>query len=101
MSQSDEIWRKLTAAARQVPRGDDAAPHGFSSRMAARAFSGRGAGGSLIEQFALRAFSVATLVALLALITHLSMPPSHLFDDEPLFTVEDPAAIVLGVNDYE
>lgn len=98
MSQSDEIWRKLTAAARQAPHGDDAAPYGFSSRVAARALSGRANGGSLIEQFALRAFSVATLVALLALITHLSVPSSHLFDDESLFTVEDPAAIVLGVN---
>lgn len=101
MSQSDEIWRKLTTAARQASHGGGAAPYGFSSRVAARAFSGRGTGSSLIEQFALRAFGVATLVALLALITHFSVPSTHLFDDETLFAVEDPAAIVLGVNDNE
>ena len=99
MSQSDEIWRKLTTAARQAPpRGDETAPYGFSSRVTARAFSGRKTGGSLIEQFALRALSVAGLAAALALVTHFSVPASNASEDESLFTVEDPAAIVLGVN---
>ena len=102
MSQSDEIWRKLTAAARQAPpRGDDAAPFGFASRVSARALGSRRSGGAMIERLALRALSVAGLAAALALVTHLSVPASNASDDESLFTLEDPAAIVLGVTGDE
>lgn len=102
MSQSDEIWRKLTAAARQAPpRGDDTAPFGFAGRVAARALGGRRSGGAMIERLALRALSVAGLAAILALVTHLSVPASNASDDESLFTLEDPAAIVLGVTGDE
>ena len=55
----------------------------------------------MIERLALRALSVAGLAAILALVTHLSVPASNASDDESLFTLEDPAAIVLGVTGDE
>lgn len=99
MSKSDEIWRKLTAAARQLPPPSDAAaPYGFSSWVAARALHGRELGGAWLERFALRALGVASLAAVLALAAHLSLPAVGVADEEVLFNVEDPAAIVLGVS---
>ncbi|MFM1850841.1 MAG: hypothetical protein RIS54_525 [Verrucomicrobiota bacterium] len=99
MSQPDELWRKLTAAARQAPApADETAPYGFAARVAARGMSGRRTSGSLVEQFALRALGFAGLAAALALVTHFSVPASAQSDEASLFSLEDPAAIVLGVN---
>ncbi|MCC6414530.1 MAG: hypothetical protein IT582_01275 [Opitutaceae bacterium] len=99
MSQSDEIWRKLTAAARQVPPPSDVIiPYGFSGRVAARALDVRGLGGTLVERFALRALGIAGLAAVLALATHVAVPSVGAANDDTLFSVDDPAAIVLGVN---
>lgn len=60
-------WSRLTKAARRAPdEADAAAPYGFATRVVARAFGGERRGVSLIERFALRAASVAALVAALS-----------------------------------
>ncbi len=70
MKDFDPQWRRLTALARQAPAGgDEAAPYGFATRVAARAAEARRASGSfvLFEKFALRgliaafAFTVASV----------------------------------------
>lgn len=101
MSQPDDIWRRLTTAARRVPMGDEAAPYGFASRVVARALGVR-RGPSLLEQLSLRALSVAGIAAVVALVAHLSVPASVASStDESMFSLEDPAAIVLGVTANE
>lgn len=99
MNQPDEIWRKLTVAARHSPwPGDTAAPLGFASRVVARAMAKRWPEDSLIERFAWRALSAAGVAVILVLLTHWSVPTAGASDNESLFNVEDPAAIVLGVD---
>jgi len=99
MTPPDKLWRNLTAAARRAPApADETAPYGFAARVTARALSGRRSGGSLVEQFALRALGFAGLAAALAVVTHFSVPASAQSDDASLFSWEDPAAIVLGVS---
>lgn len=58
-------WSRLVAAARRFrdPR-DEAAPYGFSTRVAALAFAVDRRAASLLERFALRAMGVACLLAL-------------------------------------
>lgn len=57
-------WSQLTAAARTVSdQRDSSAPYGFSTRVAALAFALERRSVSLFDRFALRALSVASLVA--------------------------------------
>lgn len=58
-------WTRLTAAARRAPDlsapGDDAAPHGFATRVVALA-AARTVRGGVFERLALRALGCAFLV---------------------------------------
>jgi len=99
---ADEIWSALTRAARHAVLDDAAAPAhpplGFSARVAAHAFAARRSGlPSLLEQFSLRALGLAGLAVALAFAAHFSVPQSVAApDEEPFFTIEDPAALVLS-----
>lgn len=58
-------WSRLVAAARTVrDERDDAAPYGFSTRVAALAFAQERSAGSIFDRFALRALGVSCLLAL-------------------------------------
>lgn len=104
MKRSDMAWQRLVKAARQVPATDDvAAPYGFATRTAAQAFTQGRPAASLIEQFALRALGVASLLAVLGVVSNYSViaqaSTAHVADS--FSAVTDPAAIVLGETVYE
>ena len=104
MRPTDKAWQRLVKVARQAP--DDrgwTAPYGFATQVAARAFEKKRPAMSLIERFSLRALGVSCLLAVLGVAGNYSVIAQATAPQEPesLFTVDDPAAIVLGVNDNE
>ena len=66
MKDFDQKWQRLTARARTAPAGgDEAAPYGFATRVAAQAFALRPGGpGALFEKFALRGLVAAFALSL-------------------------------------
>lgn len=61
MKDFDQKWQRLAALARTAPAGgDEAAPYGFATRVAAQAFTKRASGPwALFEKFALRGLVAA------------------------------------------
>ena len=66
MNTPDSRWARLVAAARQIrDERDTAAPYGFATRVAARAFAAAEPPFSaLLARFAWRALGIAVLLAL-------------------------------------
>ncbi len=66
MTPEDLAWQKLVTAARRVrDERDEAAPYGFSTRVAAMAMAAREASiGSIFERFSWRALGLASLLAI-------------------------------------
>ncbi|MBW7894512.1 MAG: hypothetical protein H3C27_05295 [Opitutaceae bacterium] len=99
MKPSDKAWLQLVAAARQAETvQDDACPHGFATRVAARALSARdNAAGSLLERFALRAVVFSGLLAVLGAAGNIAavFPAANPGTVDNYFTADDPAAIIL------
>lgn len=91
-------WTRLVAAARNVKDDrDTAAPYGFATRMAALALAQEAAVPSLLDRFALRALSVAGLLALLSMaVNYSSLSRSTGSDDDP--ADEDPISLLLRVD---
>lgn len=87
-------WPRLTAAARQArdPR-DTAAPYGFATRVAALAATIQGV--SLVERFALKAFGLACLLALLSVAANFSAIVPSWFAEEEL-AADDPLSLLLS-----
>ena len=85
MSSPDPRWNRLIAAARraEVAGRDENAPHGFATRVVARAFADESAGatGALLSRYALRAFGVACLLAIACVAANLR-PILNAIDDE-------------------
>lgn len=103
-------WWRLTAAARAVrDERDTSAPYGFSTRVAALAFSQDRAVSFVFERFAFRALSVATLLAVFSVALNyqaLSTPdnvtvssPAVAVAEAELMPVDDAVAIVLDFAD--
>jgi hypothetical protein len=103
-------WSKLTAAARTVSDDrDPSAPYGFSTRVAALAFALERRSVSLVDRFALRALSVASLVAVFSValnyreIVALGNPApialAAAAHDSELFLYDENLAIVLDLAD--
>src|ERR1700691_5091335 len=67
MNDIEKSWQKLVAAARRAPpAADEAAPFGFSTRVAALAFESGRPAGSAFARLSLRAAAVAFLLAAIA-----------------------------------
>jgi hypothetical protein len=95
----NQPWARLTAAARRGPlAGDTAAPYGFATRVAARAFSVERPMRSLFERFSLRAVGVASLLAVLSVVANYSALNAAVTEDETSSAVatEDPVSVLLG-----
>jgi hypothetical protein len=89
-------WSRLTAAARRAPSETDAiAPFGFSTRVAARAFSGGGQGASLYERFALRAVGVAGVMAVASVLANFSAFTVEANATELVMEDYDPVAVLM------
>lgn len=90
-------WQRLTAAARTVPADrDSAAPYGFSTRLAARAFAGEFAP-SLFTRFSLRALGLACLLMLGTVATSYSSVVKIFSEEESAVWSEDPVAELVEV----
>ena len=101
MNRTDMAWQRLVKAARQLPDDRElSAPHGFATRVAARAFENQRPKMSLVERFSLRALGVSCLLAVLGAVTNYPViaQSTTANPSDVLFTVDDPAAIVLGEN---
>jgi hypothetical protein len=74
MTPPDSRWQRLAAAARQAPDDRDlAAPPGFATRVAARAFATAEAPFSaLLARFSWRALGVASLLAVVSVAANYS-----------------------------
>lgn len=71
-------WSRLVSAARLVRDDRDvAAPYGFSTRVAALAFSSERRVSSLFDRFALRALGVACLLAIASVAINYSSLLTH------------------------
>lgn len=97
-------WTRLTAAARQLPdHRDAAAPFGFATRVAALALGQRLQRTSLLERFALRAFSIACLLAVLSVAVNYSAltvaAPQVVMTEDFALPPDDAVAVVLDLTD--
>jgi hypothetical protein len=100
MKPDDRSWQKLVAAARRAaPPGDESAPFGFSTRVAALAFGNRRSPVSEFARLSLRAAAVAGLLAVLAVAANFSAIRGA-FDDENAVatTSDDPIAEVVDMG---
>ena len=98
MSPRDRSWQRLVEAARRAPpQGDESAPYGFSTRVAALAF-GRAEPAPLFGPMALRAAGVACLLALVAVGLNYSAIRGAFEDDSAVAAADDPVAEVVNLG---
>lgn len=76
MKKSTTAWQRLVAAARQMPvtPGDDAAPYGFSTRVAALAMAAveRPSLQSALNHFSWRALTLSLMLMVVSIATNYS-----------------------------
>ena len=88
-------WARLTAGARRAADDrDTAAPYGFATRIAALAYDRKTT--SLVERFALRAVSLAGLLALVSVASNLSTLGTVVSGAEEELEADDPVVLLLG-----
>ncbi len=91
-------WARLTAAARRTaPAGDESAPYGFATRVAALALAQSRRAESFVERFALRAVGLAALLAIASVVLNyrpasVSTPDNT---EEHASSSEDPMSMLL------
>jgi len=98
MNDFDKTWAKLKAAARTAPAGDEAAPFGFSTRVAALAFSGGNRAPSAFGRMAWRAAAAACLLAVVAVAVNFSAITGAFDDSSALASGDDPVAEVVDAG---
>ncbi len=100
MNPSDRSLERLLAAARRASpaAADEAAPFGFSTRVAAQAFGAPASGSSVFGRLALRAAAVAALLALAAVAANYSAIRGALDDTAPTQTTDDPVSEVVDMG---
>jgi hypothetical protein len=99
MKPDDKNWQKLVAAARRAPQaGDESAPFGFSTRVAAMAFEQRPAPAWDFARMSLRAAAVAGLLAVVAVAANYSAIKGAFEDDSAVAANDDPIAEVVDLG---
>jgi hypothetical protein len=98
MNPADKSWEKLVAAARRAPARDESAPFGFSTRVAALAFSQRDPGSSIFARLSLRAAAVACILAVAAVAANFSAIKGALSDDAQTAAPDDPIGEVVDMG---
>ncbi len=97
MNKFERTWQKLAAAARRAPPvGDESAPYGFSTRVAAMAFSAERRPASSFARLSLRAAAVACLLAVVAVAVNYSAIAGAFDDDSAVAANDDPIAEVVN-----
>ena len=99
MKPDDKSWQKLVAAARRAPAaGDESAPFGFSTRVAALAFERPSTPESAFARLSLRAAAVAGLLAVAAVAANYSAIMGAFDDDTSTAAADDPIAEVVDLG---
>jgi hypothetical protein len=98
MNKYDPSLQRLLAAARRAPvSGDESAPFGFSTRVAARAFERPQLPGPSFARLSLRVAGIACLFAVVAVGVNYKAITSAL-DDESAAAGDDPVADVVNLD---
>jgi hypothetical protein len=97
---ADNSWQKLAAAARKAKAdgADESAPYGFSTRVAALAFSQPPAGSSAFARYSLRAAAFACVLALGAVAANYTAIKGAFTDDNAAASNDDPIAEVVDLG---
>jgi len=99
MTPDEKFWQRLVEAARKAPpAGDEAAPFGFSTRVAALAFEQRPSPAFLFARTSLRAAAVAGLLAAAAVAVNYSAIRGAFEDDSAAAAADDPIAEVVDLG---
>jgi len=99
MNKHDQAWQRLVAAARRAaPSGDESAPFGFSTRVAALAFGAERPSPSIFALLSLRAAAVACLVAVVAVAVNYSAIKGAFGDESAVAANDDPVAEVVNLG---
>jgi hypothetical protein len=98
----EKSWQTLVEAARKAPQsGDEAAPFGFSTRVAALAFDQGRQEPTAFARLSLRAAAVAGLLALAAVAANFTAIRAAFDDDTTLASTaasDDPIAEVVNMG---
>ena len=99
MNKNEQSLQRLMAAARRAPpaNGDESAPYGFSTRVAALAFAQGEARPSAFARLALRAAFVAGALAIAAVAINYSDITSA-FETDSSAANDDPIAEVVNLG---
>jgi hypothetical protein len=99
MSPDEKSWQKLVAAARRAPAsGDESAPFGFSTRVAALAFESRPSTTAAYGRLAFRAAAVAGLLAVASVALNFSAIAGAFDDTASPVAPDDPIAEVVDLG---
>jgi hypothetical protein len=99
MNPHDRSWQRLVEAARKAPpAGDESAPFGFSTRLAALAFEQRPAPSSVFGRTAFRAAGISCLLAVAAVGANFSAIVGAFDEDAAVAAADDPVAEVVNMN---
>jgi hypothetical protein len=99
MSKFDSTWKKLVAAARRAPAAaDESAPFGFSTRVAAQAFSVQRDSSSSFARLSLRAAVVACLLAVVSVAVNYSAIAGAFEDESAVAANDDPVSVVVDLG---
>ncbi len=99
MNDFEKTWAQLVAAARQAPgAGPEAAPFGFSTRVAALAFTEERAPSSLFARFSWRAAAAACLLAVVAVAVNFSAITGAFDESAAAPAGDDPVAEVVDLG---
>ena len=99
MSPHEKSWQRLLEGARRAhPSGDESAPYGFSTRVAALAFEQVQPPAPIFGRMALRAAGIACLFALVAVGLNYSAITGAFEDDTAVAVNDDPVAEVVNLG---
>jgi hypothetical protein len=99
MNPHDQAWQKLLEAARPAPpAGEESAPFGFSTRVAALAFDTVRRAPSDFGRLSLRAAGIACLFAVVAVGFNYKAIASAFDDETAIAAGDDPVAEVANLD---
>jgi hypothetical protein len=99
MSPADKSWQKLVAAARKAApaSADESAPYGFSTRVAALAFTQQTGSSSAFARLSIRAAAFACVLAVGAVAANYTAIKGA-FADETAAAADDPIGEVVDMG---